>query len=66
MAHPFDLPSDQLAKALVREAGVLLLPATMFVPEDDPSGQRHLRIAFANLDRDGIGQMFQRLKGLTF
>lgn len=66
VAHPFDLPSDQLAKALVREAGVLLLPATMFVPEDDPSGQRHLRIAFANLDRDGIGQMFQRLKGLTF
>lgn len=62
--HPFDMPSDTLAQALVKEAGVLLLPATMFVPEGDPTGQRHLRIAFANLDRAGIGTMFGRLTGL--
>ena len=63
--HPFDMPSDTLARALVKEAGVLLLPATMFVPEGDPTGQRHLRIAFANLDRAGIGAMFARLTGLA-
>lgn len=63
--HPFTLPSDQLAPRLVAEAGILLLPATMFVPEDAPSGQRQLRIAFANLDRAGIGTMFDRLAGLA-
>lgn len=64
--HPFDMPSDDLARQLVREAGILLLPATMFVPEDDAHGTRHLRIAFANLDRDGIAGFFDRLTGLSF
>ncbi|SDC11571.1 aminotransferase [Ruegeria marina] len=59
--HPFDIPSDELAKRLVREAGVLLLPGTMFMPEGDTAGTRQLRIAFANLDRAGIGQLFDRL-----
>ena len=63
-AHPFALSSDQLA--LVREAGVLLLPGTMFMPRDDTAGQRQVRIAFANLDRDGIGTLFTRLRGLSF
>ena len=62
--HPFAKGSDALARDLVREAGVLLLPATMFVPEGDASGQRQLRIAFANLDRAGIGVMFDRLEAL--
>ncbi|MGR3743073.1 MAG: aminotransferase [Pseudooceanicola nanhaiensis] len=64
--HPFDIPSDQLAQRLVRDAGVLLLPATMFVPEGDPDGQRQLRIAFANLDVPGIGRLFDRLEPLRF
>ena len=58
---PFDAPSEEVAKRLVSAAGVLLLPASMFVPEGDPSGDRQLRIAFANLDREGIGRMFDRL-----
>jgi len=61
--HPFDLPSPELAKRLVREAGVLLLPGTMFMPEGDAEGARHVRIAFANADAAGIGTLMQRLAG---
>ena len=66
LEHPFDIPSDDLARRLVRDAGVLVLPGTMFMPEGDPAGARQLRVAFANLDRAGIGQLFDRLKGLRF
>ena len=59
--HPFDLPSDALAKALVDKAAVLLLPGTMFRPDGDPHGKRELRIAYANADTAGIGQLFDRL-----
>ncbi|MEX0366029.1 MAG: aminotransferase [Ruegeria sp.] len=62
LEHPFDLASDDLARRLVSEAGVLLLPGTMFMPESDPAGKRQVRIAFANLDRAGIGQLFSRLE----
>lgn len=61
LEHPFDEPSDQLAQRMVREANVLCLPGTMFCPQDDPSGARQLRIAFANLDADGIGVLFDRM-----
>lgn len=64
LRHPFALPSDELAPKLVREAGVLLLPGTMFHPAGDPHGQRELRIAFANVDRAAIGVLFDRLAGL--
>lgn len=60
--HPFaDIPSPELAKRLVREAGVLLLPGTMFMPEGDSSGQRHVRIAFANISGAKIDELMQRL-----
>ena len=61
MRHPFDLPSNELAPALVKEAHVLTLPGTMFMPETDPAGARQLRIAFANVDRSGIRTLFERL-----
>lgn len=64
MRHPFDLSSAELAPKLVRDAGILCLPGTMFYPQDDPSGARELRIAFANLDTAGIGVLFERLGGL--
>ena len=57
--HPQDLPSDQLARRLVAEAGVLMLPGTMFMPEGQ--GTRHLRIAFANVDAAGIAALAGRL-----
>jgi len=63
--HPFAMPSDELAPALVREASVLLLPGTMFMPGDDPSGARQLRIAFANVDRADIARLFDRLAGVS-
>jgi aspartate/methionine/tyrosine aminotransferase len=63
--HPFATPSDALAPRLLREAGVLLLPGTMFRPDDDPDGARELRIAFANADRDGIAALFDRLAGFA-
>ncbi len=64
LEHPFAMSSAELAPALVREAGILCLPGTMFFPDDDPAGQRHLRIAFANLDADGIATLFKRLSQL--
>ena len=63
--HPFAMPSDQLAKWLVANAGVLLLPGTMFMPPELPGGDRQLRIAFANIDRVGVASLFDRLAGLS-
>ncbi|SLN36602.1 Aspartate aminotransferase [Roseivivax jejudonensis] len=64
LAHPFAEPSDTLARALVSDAGILCLPGTMFRAADDPLGARELRIAFANIDADGIATLFGRLAAL--
>ena len=66
LEHPFGIASDELARRLVPEAGILLLPGTMFMPEGDSAGKRQVRVAFANLDRAGIAQLFDRLQGLSF
>ena len=66
LEHPFEMPSDELAPALVKEAGVLALPGTMFMPDNDPKAARHMRIAFANIDSSGITELFTRLAGLRF
>ena len=66
MQHPFADSSADLAPKLVREAGILALPGTMFTPADDPSGQRQFRIAFANMDRAGIATLFARLARLDW
>lgn len=65
LEHPFDAPSDVIAKRLVAEAGILMLPGTMFTPEGDAFGQRTMRVAFANLDAAGIARMIDRLTGFT-
>ena len=62
--HPFEEEAQALAQRLVHDAGILLLPASMFVPEGDPSGARHLRIAFANSDRAGLSEVIDRLAAL--
>ncbi len=59
--HPFEMPSDALAPWLVREAGVLLLPGTMFRPKGDPRGEREVRIAFANANAAGVAELIERL-----
>lgn len=66
LEHPFAMPSDELAQKLVKDAGILALPGTMFTPENDKIGQRHLRIAFANIDTAGIAELFTRLTDLRF
>jgi aspartate/methionine/tyrosine aminotransferase len=63
LKHPFEIPSDDLAKRLVTDCHVLSLPGTMFTPENDPVGRQQMRIAFANVDRAGIETLFQRLSG---
>lgn len=62
--HPHPLASPDLAPRLVREAGVLMLPGTMFMPADDPAGARQMRIAFANVDAPGIAALVDRLAAL--
>ncbi|MFA8442593.1 aminotransferase [Yoonia sp.] len=62
--HPFAMSSADLAPLLVKEAGVLLLPGTMFMPSDLPGGESQLRIAFANIDRAGVETLFNRLSSL--
>jgi hypothetical protein len=64
--HPFAASSDEIARRLVDEASVLMLPGTMFTPAGDKSGERQFRIAFANIDRDGISLLFNRLANLSF
>ena len=63
--HPFQAPSDAVAQALVKKAGILMLPGTMFAPRHeeggDGSAEQQLRIAFANADPETITRMFDRL-----
>ena len=60
--HPYDMVSPDLARMLVHKAGLLLLPGTMFMPDGDAEGARHVRIAFANADVSGIAALVQRLQ----
>ncbi|HKK97903.1 MAG TPA: aminotransferase class I/II-fold pyridoxal phosphate-dependent enzyme, partial [Marivita sp.] len=66
LQHPFAESSATLAPKLVQEAGILALPGTMFTPASDPSGQRQFRVAFANVDRNGIETLFTRLAALDW
>ncbi|AUH34282.1 aminotransferase [Paracoccus tegillarcae] len=63
LRHPYAGSSADLAPRLVREAGVLALPGTMFMPEGDQQGATHFRIAFANVDAAGIEALAGRLTG---
>jgi aspartate/methionine/tyrosine aminotransferase len=61
--HPFPKPSDRLARRLVSEQSLLMLPGTMFSPEGQ--GRDQIRLAFANLGQDGIAEFGRRLAALT-
>ncbi|MEL6782326.1 MAG: aminotransferase class I/II-fold pyridoxal phosphate-dependent enzyme, partial [Pseudomonadota bacterium] len=65
LQHPFQMSSADLAPLLVGQAGILCLPGTMFWPESAPEGQKQLRVAFANLDADGIAELYTRLSALA-
>lgn len=59
--HGQPLPAPDLAKRLVHEAGILMLPGTMFMPQDDADAAGQMRIAFANVGVAEIDQMIARL-----
>lgn len=67
--HPFDASSDEVSKALAREAGVLILPGTMFGPTRDQGGdgtaERTARVAFANVDAATLAGLGPRLAGFS-
>ena len=65
LKHPYAISSDQLAKKLVDDAAILTLPGTMFVPASDESGKSQIRIAFANINVDGIKVLFDRIAQVT-
>lgn len=65
MRHPFDISSAELAPRLVKEAGVMLLPGTMFMPQGHAAGPQQVRVAFANIDAAGIATLFERLEAFT-
>lgn len=59
--HPFDEASPAVARRLLAEQAVLMLPGTMFRPKGDAAGEREMRIAFANADVGEIGGLMGRL-----
>lgn len=63
--HPLAEPSDRLAQRLVADQSLLMLPGTMFAPQDDPRARRQLRIAFANSGIAGLATLVDRLGALT-
>ncbi|GAA6198298.1 aminotransferase [Pseudophaeobacter arcticus] len=63
--HPFEAAAEEIAKKLVTDASVLMLPGTMFMPEGSKPAARQFRIAFANVDADGIAELFSRLCNFT-
>ncbi len=69
VAHPFDLGSTEVAKKLLRDQSVLMLPGTMFAPTLEQGGdgapERQLRIAYANVDRREIAALFDRLHAFS-
>ena len=64
VSHPSLTDAAAFSQDLVSKASLLVLPGTMFTPDDDLTGRRHLRIAFANADCEGIAQLTRRLAKL--
>jgi aspartate/methionine/tyrosine aminotransferase len=60
LRHPFaGEPAAAVAKRLAQEHGILALPGTVFGPGQDP----YLRLAFANLEAERMGEVGDRLRG---
>ena len=64
--HPFKEGSETLAPLILRDQGILLMPGTMFYPKYDLHGHRTFRIAFANIDKNKITTLLERLKNLSY
>ena len=64
--HPFEDESNILAPLILRDQGILLMPGTMFYPKHNQLGSRSFRIAFANIDKNKISTLLERLKDLSY
>lgn len=60
--HPMPGSGPEVAKRILREAGALVLPGTMFRPT---GGDGELRVAFANANTDQIADFCARLGRLS-
>jgi aspartate/methionine/tyrosine aminotransferase len=60
-AYDFALDSHVLARRLVDEQSILLLPGTMFNPLGDALGRQSVRIAFANVAAAGLRELAARI-----
>ena len=58
--HPFDRPAAAVAERLAADFGAVCLPGPAFGPGQD----QHLRLAFANTDRDGLHDLSARLAAM--
>ena len=56
---PFGIEAEAMARRLLTEQSILVLPGTMFLP--DATGSGALRIAYANADVPGIAEVVRRL-----
>ena len=58
--HPFDQPAAAVAERMATELGAVCLPGPAF----GPGQEQHLRLAFANTERDGLHDLSERLAAL--
>ena len=66
MGYPGTDTSPNVARRILTEQSVLSLPAQMFVAPNDIEGARNLRIAFANINVEGIAELYHRLMKVAF
>lgn len=64
--HRFEMTSEELAKQMLAEVGVLALPGTMFARSIKQGGngdaEKWLRLAFANISEKEICEFFHRIE----
>ena len=66
LRHDFALSSEELVLSLLAKEAVLTLPGTMFgrtlQEGGNGQGEKTLRVAFANADKETLSDMFTRLR----
>jgi aspartate/methionine/tyrosine aminotransferase len=64
LKHPWDMSAEALAKRLLSEQSLLVLPGSMFMPSGAGApelAEKTLRIAFANVSGNGIVEASRRI-----
>ena len=62
----YDMDALSFCKHLVHDQHILALPCDMFLPPDQQGTERHLRIAFANIDEKQMQILIERLTNLPY